>query len=168
MEKAQQICLEMFIQRGYSIVEQDEDRITAVKQDGNQICAFMANTPKFNVERVQEYISLMNELDVRHSIVVYKETATPMAKKVVSSSNEMIIELFTEEELQYNITKHILVPLHEKLSDEEAIIFKKNYGIKFATLLKSDPISRFYGYSRGDIIKITRKGGYITYRIVKG
>jgi DNA-directed RNA polymerase I, II, and III subunit RPABC1 len=168
MEKAYQICFEMFEQRGYNIIEQDEDKITAIKEDGKHICAFMANTPKFNVERVQEYISLMNELNITHSIVVYKETATPMAKKVVSSSNEMIIELFTEEELQYNITKHILVPLHQKLSKEETAIFKKKYGVKFPTLLKNDPISRFYGYERGDIIKVTRKGGYITYRIVKG
>lgn len=167
MEKAHQTCMEMFQQRGYDIVDQDEDKITAVKQDGNQICAFMANTPKFNVERVQEYISLMHELGITHSIVVYKESATPMAKKVVNSSNEMIIELFTEEELQYNLTKHVLVPLHERLSEADSEAFKKKYGSKFATILRSDPVSRFYGYSRGDVIKVTRKGGYITYRIVK-
>ena len=30
------------------------------------------------------------------------------------------------------------------------------------------PISRFYGYERGDIIKIIRPSDYIMYRIVKG
>jgi len=34
--------------------------------------------------------------------------------------------------------------------------------------LRTDPISRFYGYERGDIIKVTRTGGIVTYRIVRG
>jgi len=167
MEIALQTCLEMFQQRGYTIVEHDEDRINAVKQDGRSICAFMADTPKFNVNRVQEYISFMNQLDTNHGIIVYKDNATPMAKKVIDNSQDIIIELFTEEELQYNITKHRLVPKHERLSPEEAVAFKKSFGIKFPSLLITDPVSRFYGYSRGDIIKVTRKDGII-YRIVKG
>lgn len=167
MEKALQTCLEMFEQRGYNIIDHDEYRINAVKEDGRPICAFMADTPKFNVNRVQEYIAFMNQLEVNHCIIVYKDNATPMAKKVVDNSQDIIIELFTEEELQYNITKHRLVPIHERLSSEEEIAFKQRFGTKFPSLLRTDPVSRFYGYNRGDVIKITRKDG-ITYRIVKG
>ena len=36
-----------------------------------------------------------------------------VAKKVIEEANDIIIELFQEEELQYNITKHYLVPKHE-------------------------------------------------------
>jgi len=167
MEKALQTCLEMFQQRGYTIIDHDEDRINAVKEDGRQICAFMADIQKFNVNRVQEYISFMNQLETKHGIIVYKDNATPMAKKVVDNSQDILIELFTEEELQYNITKHRLVPKHERLSSEEALAFKVRFGKKFPSLLRSDPVCRFYGYNRGDIIKITRKDG-IVYRIVKG
>ena len=92
------------------------------------------------------------------------------AKKVIEEANDLIIELFQEEELQYNITKHYLVPKHElsypkgtKISKD----FKDKYGDKFPVLLKTDPVARFYGYNKGDIIKITRKGGYVTYRFVK-
>ena len=53
MDKAYEICIEMFEQRGYDIIEKDDDQILAIKKDGKQICAFMANTPKFNVERIQ-------------------------------------------------------------------------------------------------------------------
>ena len=52
--------------------------------------------------------------------------------------------------------------------------FKETYGIKFPTLLINDPISRFFNYKSGDIIKIIRckkikedSNYYITYRIVK-
>ena len=47
MEKAYEICIEMFEQRGYDIIEKDDDQILAMKKNGKQICAFMANTPKF-------------------------------------------------------------------------------------------------------------------------
>lgn len=167
MEIALQTCLEMFQQRGYNIIDHDEDRINAIKQDGQSICAFMADTPKFNVTRVQEYIAFMNELGTNHGLIVYKDNVTPMAKNIVENSQDIIIELFTEEELQYNITKHRLVPKHERLSPEEASKFKARFGSNFPVLLRTDPVARFYGYKRGDIIKVTRKDGII-YRIVKG
>ena len=168
MEKITETCIEMLQQRGYEITHSDTEKIIGVRiDDGSQICVFMINTPKFNVSLVEEYIVLMNELGINHSIIVYKNTITPFAKKVLTSCDSMTIELFLEDELQYNITKHRLVPLHEKLQDTEADEFKKKYGTKYPIILKTDPIARFYGYNRGDIIKITRKDNYVTYRIVK-
>lgn len=169
--KPYDICLEMFEQRGYEIVEQDDERILAIKEDGNQICAFISkNMTKFNVDRIQEYISMIKKMDIWHCIIVYKDSATPIAKKVVEDSKEIIIELFNEDELQYNITKHFLVPLHEllyKKKSKECDTFKKKYSDKFPVILKTDPIARFYFYDKGDVIRVTRKDGYITYRIVK-
>ena len=111
--KAYNTCIEMFEQRGYEIAEQDDERILAIKQDGNQICAFIPKyMSKFNVDRIQEYISMIKKMDVWHCLIVYKDSATPIAKKVVEDSQEIMIELFNEDELQYNITKHFLVPKH--------------------------------------------------------
>ena len=55
------------------------------------------------------------------------------------------------------------VPFNKELYD-----FKKNFGIKFGILRLDRPISRFYDYQKGDVIRITRNDGYINYRIVKG
>jgi DNA-directed RNA polymerase I, II, and III subunit RPABC1 len=113
---------------------------------------------------------MIKKMDVWHCLIVYKDTVTPIAKKVVEESKDIIIELFNVEELQYNITKHYLVPKHEllfKKKSKECEQFKKKYSDKFPIILKSDPVSRFYGYEKGDIIKITRNNGYITYRIVR-
>ena len=169
--KAFEICKEMFVQRNYEIVEEDDERILAMKEDGTQICAFIPSLmTKFNVDRIQEYISMIKKMDIWHCLIVYKDSATPIAKKVVDDSQEIRIELFNEEELQYNITKHYLVPEHKlihKSKTKGAEEFKKKYTDKFPTLLKTDPISRFYGYQKGDIIQITRKDSYVTYRIVK-
>jgi DNA-directed RNA polymerase I, II, and III subunit RPABC1 len=82
------------------------------------------------------------------------------------------IELFIQEELQYNITKHRLVPEHIRLSPDEAKEFKEKFGLRHPAILLTDPISRFFAYKRGDVIKIMRKTGrgdpFVTYRIVKG
>lgn len=159
----------MLSQRGYSIIDKDEEQILGVK-NGKQLCVFLINTPKFNVERIQEYISIMRKLDVNHSIIVFKNTATPVAKKAIDESSDITIELFQEIELQFNITTHYLVPKHELAftkGTKSAIDFKVKYSDKFPILLKNDPICRFYGYNKGDIIKVTRRDGNVMFRIVK-
>lgn len=172
MEKAHKICLELFAQRGYDIIEEDKDQdhILGVKKDGKQVCAFMANTPKFNVERIEEYITIMKQIDVTHAIIVYNDNATPVAKKVIEQSIDMILELFNVDELQYNLTKNYLVPKHELYCEKGSLKckkFKEKYSDKFPVILKSDPVCRFYGFNKGDILKITRKDGNIIFRIVK-
>jgi len=110
----------------------------------------------------------MDEMQIFHSIILYKESITAFTKKAIEQSLEMTFELFAIEDLQFNITKHVLQPKFECLTTEESTNFKKQYGIRFPTLRKDDPISRFYGYSKGDVIKITRPNKYISYSIVKG
>jgi DNA-directed RNA polymerase I, II, and III subunit RPABC1 len=166
-QKAYDICEEIFIQRGYRIDEKNEECILASKKNEQQICGFISkSSSKFNVERIQEIISMLNEMSVYHCIIVYKDSATPVAKKIVEESEKMKIEIFHEDELQYNITKHYLVPKHELLyknNTDEAKNFKKN---KYPLISRLDPVSRFYGFEMGDVIKITRKNNLVTYRIV--
>ena len=66
--------------------------------------------------------------------------------------------------MKVSITKHYLVPKHEKVPDSEK--FDKKIIDKLPILLKTDPISRFYGFKKGDLIKISRKNNYIFYRRV--
>lgn len=167
MEQSRIICIEMLKQRNYDIIDVEDDKIVALKPDGKQMFVFFSDALKFNVKNMQVYITLMDEFEIFHSIIVYKDVVTSFTKKAIEQSSEMKFELFAEEDLQYNITKHRFQPKFEKLSDEEANELKKNYGMKFAIMRKEDPISKFYNYQRGDIIKITRKNDYITYRIVK-
>ena len=168
MEKAKTICLEMFNQRGYTLIENEEDQIVCAKSDDTQIIAFFYKNPKFSVKDIQSYIGVMNELGIYHAVIIYKDNITAFTKKVVLQSQEMEFELFSQDDLQYNITKHVLQPKFERLSEKEAEEFKKSYGIKFPVLRRDDPISRFYNYKRGDVIRVKRKNNSINYRIVKG
>lgn len=168
MERAYNTCLEMIEQRKYEIINKEEDQIVALKPDGNQIIVFLSDSLKFNVKNIQMYITIMDEMQIFHAIIVYKETITAFTKKAIEQSLEMTFELFPVEDLQYNITKHFLQPKFECLPIEESTKFKKQYGNRFPTLRRDDPISRFYGYNKGDVIKITRPNNYISYSIVKG
>jgi DNA-directed RNA polymerase I, II, and III subunit RPABC1 len=170
MQKAYEICIEMILQRNYEIIDKDDERILSKKPDGSLMCIFLTNSSKFNVDSIQEYILMMRKMNLWHSIIVYKDNVTPVAKKIISDTKDFKIELFQEEELQYNITKHYLVPNHTiyaKKDSKEGIEFKKKYSENFPIILKSDPVARFYAYEKGDIIKITRSNGYVTFRIVK-
>jgi DNA-directed RNA polymerase subunit H (RpoH/RPB5) len=169
-ERAYDICLEMLVQRGYAIIDQDKEdlRIIALKKDGNQVMVFFNAAPKFDIKSLKETISIMNEIDVTHAIVVHREGVTSQTKSTLDQSKELYVELFLEEDLQYNITKHRLQPTFEKLDNDSAEFFKKKYGMKFGTLRLDKPIARFYDYQRGDVIRITREDGYINFRIVKG
>lgn len=154
------------------IDQEYEITVLALNKKGEQIGLFIIGS-KFNVETIQEYISTIRKIGLHSSIIVYRETATPVAKKIVKELNEskdMVIELFTEEELQYNPTEHKLYSPHEiafKRGTPECIKFKKDHIGNLPEIYKSDAISRFYGFERGDIIKITRRtNGYVVYRIV--
>jgi len=168
-ERAFSICIEMLQQRAYEIVDIDEENmhIVALKPNGEQMVVLFNTTPKFDSKSMKEVISFMSESNIAHSLVIYQDGITPATKSVVAQLDDMRIELFAEKNLQINITKHRLQPVFERLEVEEAKEFKEKYGTKFAALRVDKPISRFYDYSKGDVIRVTRNGGYITYRVVK-
>lgn len=162
---------DMIYQRGYKIVESDDEKIIGINNDKENIVVFIQPVVKFNVDRVKEYISLLHKMKMNHCIIIYTDSVTAMTKKLIENSVDIKIEIFTQEELQYNITKHRLVPNHIKLSNKEAKEFKKTHGLKHPTILTTDPVSRFYNFKRGDVIKIVRMNGddeFVTYRLVKG
>lgn len=164
--KAIQTVIEMITQRGYDIISDEEDKIVA-RLNNTNICVFTDIIGKFNVERVKEYTSLLHKLKLYRCIIIYNNTITPTAKKLLLTPSEYQIELFNENELQYNLTKHRLVPNHIRLEGDESKEFKIKYGVKFPMISRNDPVSRFYNFKHGDIIKIVYKNGNIAYRIVK-
>jgi DNA-directed RNA polymerase subunit H (RpoH/RPB5) len=175
MDKIEKVCIEMFEERNYNCIEKIDDRIVAIKPNGDVINCFLNITPKLNTETTQQYINIMNDLKVNHIIIIYKNIVTSSAKKLieklpVDKTNDINIriELFIENELKYNILKHVLQPKFQILSNDESQQLKKKYGNKFPIMLKTDPVARFYDCDSGKLIKIIcKKTGIVSYRIVR-
>lgn len=167
-QKAYEICIEMLEQRGYTISDQLEGKIIAVKPTQNSVMVFFVEADKLGVGDIKDLVGELVSNDLDHMIIVYRDSITPATKKFIENIVGIKIELFPEINLQFNITKHVLQPKSfEKLPPKEAAEFKKTYGIKFPVLKHTGPISAFFDFEKGDVIKITRKNGLVVYRIVK-
>lgn len=73
---------------------------------------------------------------------------------------EYKIEEYAETDLVVNITKHFLVPKHEVMSPEDKKALLERYRLKETQLPRiqlQDPVARYYGVSRGQVMKITRE-----------
>jgi len=165
-EKATTTLKELCEQRFYKLKSHDENTNSSIyiSPTNTQIKIYFSPFPKFNTEAQKEILSNTTE-EIKHFIIVYKEI-TAIAKTGQNISQlGFIIELFSIKELQYNPTKHRLVPKHT-LVDKEKI--PQNFNVKcFPILLKTDPIARFYGFQKDDIVSIHRFDQTIIYRIVR-
>ena len=76
-----------------------------------------------------------------------------------------------EELKEFDVTKHVLVPKHEIVSEEEKQELIRKYGdLKyFPKISVKDPVIRRLGAKPGDVVKIMRPGARVPhYRVVTG
>jgi DNA-directed RNA polymerase I, II, and III subunit RPABC1 len=116
----------------------------------------------------------MHREKVKRAILIINGKFSNFAKQTLAEvSADFVIEHFLENELLVDITEHELVPEHVVLKDEDKAALLARYKLKEAQLPRiqlGDPIARFYGMQRGQVVKIIRPsetaGRYVTYRIV--
>lgn len=199
--RVRRTVLEMLADRGYAVLSSAEDlnlsreafenhfrtnnfnreSLTLLRQrQGNaseQIYVFFPDEQRgknLGIKPISERAERMERDGVRQAIMVLQTGLTPYAKNAIdklSASENCKIEIFLENELLVNITKHVLVPRHDVMTEEEKVDLLKRYKVKESQLpriQKSDPIARYYGLSHGTVVKITRPsetaGRYVTYR----
>ena len=140
----------------------------------DQLFVFFPDELKIGVKHVQGYVAKMEAEKVSRAIVIVRAGLTPSAKQAMKEVGPtFIIEDFLESEMLINITEHELVPQHILLNTEEKEELFSRYKLKENQLMKmlaTDPVARYYGYKRGQVIKIIRKsdtaGRYVTHRLV--
>ena len=195
--RVRRTVLQMLRDRGYMVDQADVDQteedffekhtnnpqrdmltIMVQKRDDptDMIFVFWPIDPKVGVKPIKRYMERMNEEDVKRAILVVQQNLTAFARQALSeiqSAEGLTIEQFQESELLVNITEHVLVPQHMVLTKEEKTILLQRYKMKEAQLPRiqlSDPVSRYYGLTRGQVVKIIRPsetaGKYVTYRVV--
>jgi DNA-directed RNA polymerase I, II, and III subunit RPABC1 len=108
-------------------------------------------------------------------ILVIKPKPNSTILKIIKEKEYRFVEIFWLNNVVFNITKHILVPKHIKMTEDEIkTIMDKHYMVSkssFPVMNRDDPIARYLNLSSGDVCKIIRKsitsGEYISYRVVK-
>jgi DNA-directed RNA polymerase subunit H (RpoH/RPB5) len=104
-------------------------------------------------------------------ILVVKDKPSQTNLKSINTK-KLQTQVFGINELQFNITKHFLVPKHELVKESEVEDIIKQYSLKsknqFPIILKTDAMAKYLNLKHGDLVKITRvsptAGEYIEYR----
>lgn len=122
---------------------------------------------KMNIDSIKEFIHLLETYQVKHGIIVYQGSVTSSTRKVIENLYQFRIELFDLKELQYDITSFRYFCRHDKLDPGQAAEVRKKFGTSLPTLLRTDPVVRYYNFQKGDIILVTRRNDTRIYRLVK-
>lgn len=140
----------------------------------DQMYVFFPDESKIGIKTVKSYCQRMQEENISRAIIVVQQDMTPSARQALRDmAPKYILEQFLESELLINITEHELVPEHCVLTPEEKTELLQRYKLRESQLMRiqaNDPVARYYGLKRGQVVKIVRPsetaGRYISYRLV--
>lgn len=125
-------------------------------------------TQKFTIENAKEVFELSQKLKCNHFMLLYRNVLTSAARKVFENALDYCIEKFEYQELIFDITQHRLFFPHRRLSRQEVQAIKAKIPDlqSLPKLLKSDPVCRFLGFEKNDVIEIRRPDS-IAFRLVR-
>lgn len=160
----------MMKRRGYGAPEPvgEEDDAYILRDSRNKsVLVWYFKHDKMNIDSIKEFVQMLEESSIQHGVIVYQSTITSSTKKVIENLFQFTIELFELRELLYDITEFKYFCKHEKLVPPLSVEVRKKFGTGLPSLLRTDPVVRYYHFHKGDIIRVTRRNGMLTYRLVK-
>ena len=134
---------------------------------------FVPEKNSIGVGLMKKFVQHCSANNFKAGIMITCAALSAQARKIISVTQQYTqIECFLEDDLLVNITHHELVPRHVLLSREEKTALLKRYHLKETQLpriLQKDPIARYLGLKRGQVVKIIRTsetaGRYASYRL---
>uniref|UniRef100_A0A2P2I0E3 DNA-directed RNA polymerases I, II, and III subunit RPABC1 n=1 Tax=Hirondellea gigas TaxID=1518452 RepID=A0A2P2I0E3_9CRUS len=140
----------------------------------DQMFVFFPDEGKVGVRTIKTYCTRMQEENIQRAVIVVQSGMSFSAKQaLVDMAPKYILEQFLESELLINIMEHDLVPEHVVMTPEEKQELLTRYKLKDNQLMRiqqGDPVARYFGLKRGQVVKIIRSsetaGRYISYRLV--
>jgi len=176
-----------------TIIEMLNDRQTDIgnisKDAGREIAEGFLKSNKVLFEIIINKVKIVYSLSSKSKWVELKklfEDSEPMdlyilvAKEKLSQNNSKMLttlkvnlQIFDIKQLQFNISKHVLVPKHDIIRDEKEIKsiierFSLKSKYQLPIILKTDAMAKYLGLKNGDIVRITRdsptSGEYVIYR----
>ncbi|OCL01263.1 RPB5 subunit of DNA-directed RNA polymerase [Glonium stellatum] len=129
------------------------------------------------LKQLREFMQHLVQGNFWSGIMICPKPITGMALRLLRGSSGLEegpkggVEVFVEQDLLVNITKHELVPKHVLLSKEEKSQLLERYRLKETQLPRiqvTDPVAKYLGLRRGQVVKIIRRsetaGRYASYR----
>ena len=130
--------------------------------------------PKFKGSDVKRLLEEIAAEGFEHVLLVVREPPTQIkGLDDISRTTTVAIEMFLISELQFNVSKHSRVPLHEPIRDAAAIDeVLARYRVKtkreLPSIQSTDPMAKYLALKPGQLVRITRPspsaGTHITYR----
>ena len=151
--------------RGFTFYKTENDVYIYV-HNNQKTAIWYYNNDKLNIDAIKDFICILENIRITNGIIIYQDCITSSTKKILEHMYKYKIELFSNSDFRFNITEHYFYCNHRKLDTKEADEIKKSFGTGLPILLKSDPVTRYFNFSKNDIIEISRKNGF-AYRIVK-
>ena len=175
--------LEILEERGFSIANYSNFSITdvGILTENNQLDMLFENSTtnkkiyvKYYVTKLikpQNIYDIVEDLFHLESILEKKDDLMIVIKdepndtlleniKDIWTTDKIYISLVNIKRLQFNILKHILVPKHTILSDDEKELFMKKYNIldnsQIPDISYFSPVSIVIGLRPNDVVKIER------------
>ncbi|KAG0434801.1 DNA-directed RNA polymerases I, II, and III subunit RPABC1 [Dictyocoela muelleri] len=143
-----------------------------IKNDNDALVVQISDEPKISLKSIKLIIDDLERQNIKKLILISEEGASYSAQKVIDECN-LEIDFFKIKELMFNVTKHILVPKHRIMSENEKIEYLNKRKIsenELPKILKSDPVAKYFGARKGDVFEIERNsstaGISYYYRIV--
>lgn len=143
------------------------NKIFSIQVNDDMSIIYYMNS-KFKINDLKKYFTNMKKV-----IIIFKDKINNLNIKNLKEYDDIQIEIFLMKELQFNISKHVLVPKHTILNDEDDIqdvlnTFQLKNKSQLPIILKTDAMARYLNMKTGDIVKIVRKspsaGEAVIYR----
>lgn len=174
LERILKTSIEMLKDRGYTVNNdcrtlgdvkykiQEGDPIffgDKIGEDSDEsVVVFYHNEDRVGVKHLRHW----NEKYAQNKIIIVSLEGPTAFTKKEADHNHPNTQFFLFKSLCVNITRHELVPKHEKLgADQKNQMTRKVSSMEeWPKLYTNDVIAQYYDYKPGDLIRITRTIGY--------
>ena len=91
--------------RGYKIKNKIDEIYHTVSKTGDKMLVIFSKYDKLNIDSIKYNLEIINKNEYNHAIIIYNNNVTSAAKKIIKNLHNINIEIFSKNELQFNITK---------------------------------------------------------------
>lgn len=116
-------------------------------------------TQKLKTQDLQKAAAVLDDSRRSKAIIIVQDKPLSFHRNCVAASYGNA-EIFCLGELQYNVSRHELVPPHRKMTDAEVKDVLQTYMLNdrrgLPAIWSTDPMAKYLGLRPGDVVEITR------------